>query len=174
MPTKPATVQEFMKSLPDDRRSAIERVRKVILDNLPAGYQEGMGMGMLMYSVPLSVCPDTYNGQPLCYAALSSHKTSMSVHLMPLYGDKKAEKDFRSRFKERGKRLDMGKSCVRFKDADDLPLDVIGKVIASYPVEKWVSVYRASRTPARARPAKGARGTRAAAAKARRRPGKRS
>lgn len=174
MATKPATVDEFMDSIPADRRSAMERVRKVILDNLPKGYQESLGMGMLMYSVPLSVLPDTYNGHPLCYAALSSHKSYMSVHLMPLYGDKNAEQRFRSQFKARGKKLDMGKACVHFKAADDLPLDVIGDVIASHPMEKWVSVYRASRTPARTRAKTTARGTRGGGATARPRPGKRS
>ena len=174
MASKPATVEEFMNSLPEDRRSSIERVRKVIVDNLPQGYQESMGMGMLMYSVPLSVCPDTYNGQPLCYAALSSHKSYMSVHLMQLYGDKKAEERFRSEFKARGKKLDMGKACVHFKAADDLPLDVIGDVIASISVEKWISVYRASRKPGRTQAKTAGRGTRGEGARARSGPGKRS
>src|SRR5262245_26607928 len=173
MPGKPATVHEFMSSLSEDRRSSIEKVRRVILDNLPKGYEEGMGMGMLMYSVPLSVCPETYNGHPLLYAALSSRKSYMSVHLMPLYGDKKAEERFRFEFKERGKKLDMGKACVHFKVADDLPLDVIGGVIASYPMEKWVRVYQASRTPGRSRAKTAARGTRGKGAKARPRPGRR-
>ncbi|HEY7496941.1 MAG TPA: DUF1801 domain-containing protein [Vicinamibacterales bacterium] len=174
MPTRPTTVQEFMNSLSDDRRSAIETVRKVIVDNLPRGYEESMGMGMLMYSVPLSVCPDTYNGHPLCYAALSSHKSYMSIHLMPLYADKKAEQRFRSQFKASGKKLDMGKACVHFKAADDLPLDVIGGVIASIPMDKWVSVYRSSRKPASSRAKSAARGTRAAKARARPRAEKRS
>ena len=173
MPSKPTTVQEFMDSIPEDRRAAMEQVRKVIVDNLPKGYQEGMGLGMIMYSVPLSVLPDTYNGQPLCYAALSSHKSYMSVHLMALYGDKQAEQRFRSQFKERGKKLDMGKACVHFKAADDLPLDVIGEVIASHPLERWVSVYRSSRASSRTQAKTGVRGTRGARAKARPRAGKR-
>jgi hypothetical protein len=173
MANTPATVQEFMDSLPEDRRSSIETVRKVIVDNLPKGYEETMGMGMLVYAVPLSICPDTDNGQPLWYAALSSRKSYMSIHLMPLYADKKAEARFRSDFKARGKKLDMGKACVHFKAADDLPLDVIGGVIASIPVEKWVSVYRSSRKPASSRAKSSGRGTRGAAAKGRRRAEKR-
>jgi hypothetical protein len=92
----------------------------------------------------------------------------MTVHLMPLYGDKKAEAWFRAEFKARGKKLDMGKACVRFKSIDDLPLDVIGDLVAKYPIDDWVRMYRQSRTKApaaRATPA--ARGTRAAAARAR-------
>ena len=173
MVTKSATVKDYMAGLPDDRRSAIEKVRKVIVDNLPRGYEEGTGMGMLMYSVPLSVLPKTYNGQPLCYAALASQKNYMSVHLMPLYGDKKTEAWFRGEFEARGKKLDMGKSCVRFKRVDDLPLDLIGEVIRKYPMAQWVSLYEQSRASARAtrtKPAAG--GTRAAGAKARSRPGK--
>jgi Domain of unknown function (DU1801) len=173
MGTKPTTVKDFMAGLPEDRRLAIEKVRKAIVDNLPTGYEEGLGMGMLMYSVPLSVLPKTYNGQPLCYAALASHKNYMSLHLMPLYGDRKTEAWFRSEFKARGKKLDMGKSCVRFNSVDDLPLDLIGEVIRKYPMAQWVSLYEQSRASARSsREAPAARGTRAAAATARPRPGR--
>jgi hypothetical protein len=148
MASKPGTVKEFLNTLPADRRTDIEAVRKVILENLPPGYEESAGSGMLLYSVPLSACPDTYNGQPLSYAALSSRKGYMTLHLMPLYGNESAEQRLRRRFEERGKKLDMGKACVRFKAVDDLPLDVIGEVIASHPVDKWIGVYRASREPA--------------------------
>jgi hypothetical protein len=173
MASKPTTVKEYLARLPDDRRAAMEQVRRVIVDNLPSGYQEGTALGMLMYSVPLSVLPNTYNGQPLCYAALASQKGHMSVHLMPLYGDKKTEAWFRGEFKKRGKKLDMGKSCVRFKRVDDLPLDLIADVIRKFPMAQWVSLYeqsRASVRPARKKP--GARGTRAARATARPRPGR--
>ncbi|HET7218164.1 MAG TPA: DUF1801 domain-containing protein [Vicinamibacterales bacterium] len=173
MASKPTTVKEYLASLPNDRRAAMEQVRKVIVDNLPKGYEEGTALGMLMYSVPLSVLPNTYNGQPLCYAALASQKNYMSVHLMPLYGDKKTEAWFRSEFKARGKKLDMGKSCVRFKNVDDLPLDLIGDVIRKFPMAQWVSLYEQSRASARpARKKSGAGGTRAAKATARPRPGR--
>jgi hypothetical protein len=169
MVTKTTTVRDFLESLPDERRADIERVRKVILDNLPKGYEELVGMGMLMYSVPLARFPDTYNGQPLCYAALASQKNYMSVYLMSVYGDKKTELWFRARFKDAGKKLDMGKSCVRFKTADDLPLDVIGETIAKVPVDTWVSLYQQARKTVKgSRPGRAAAGTRAAAAKARR------
>jgi hypothetical protein len=161
-----STPKQYLDSLPQDRRDAIQKVRKVILDNLPTGYEELVGGGMLMYSVPLSRLPNTYNGQPLCYAALASQKQYMAVYLMNIYGDKKTLGWFRARFKEAGKKLDMGKSCVRFKRVDDLPLDVIGEAIAKVPLERWVSLYEESRKKTRtSRPGRAARGTRAAAAK---------
>jgi hypothetical protein len=168
MTAKPGTVKDYLSSLPGDRRTAIEAVRRVILEHLPEGYEEATGAGMLTYQVPLAVLPDTYNGQPLWYVALGSTKGYMTVHLMPLYSDAAAQKAFRARFEASGKKLDMGKACVRFKSIDDLALDAIGDVVASFPVDAWVSVYRQSRTKApskKARPA--ARGTRAAGVRAR-------
>ena len=170
MPPKPTTAREYLASLPDDRREAIARMRKVVLDNLPTGYEESIGWGMLAYSVPLRVLPDTYNGQPLGYVAIGSQKNYMTVHLMPLYGDKSAEEWFRAEFKARGKKLKMGKACVRFTSIDDLPLDVIGAVVAKYPMKEWVRMYRQSRSkkPASRPPAtRAAGGTRAAARRAR-------
>jgi len=162
------TPAQYLGSLPPDRRGAIETVRRVILDHLPKGYEEIVGMGMLMYSVPLTVLSDTYNGHPLCYVALASQKNYMSIYLMSVYGDKPTEAWFRTQFEARGKKLDMGKSCVHFKTVDDLPLDLIGETVAKVPMEKWVSLYRQSRTKAKAsRPARSARGTRAARARAR-------
>jgi Domain of unknown function (DU1801) len=167
MPGKATTVKDYLDSLPRDRRSDIMKVRNVIVDNLPIGYQEAASMRMLTYSVPLSVCPDTYNGEPLCYAALASQKNYMAVYLMGVYGSKDTETWFRSSFKERGKKLDMGKSCVRFKTVEDLPLDVIGQAIARHSVEEWVSLYRLSRTKARtSRQTRVSRGTRAGATRA--------
>ena len=168
MPAKPTTPKDYLASLPDDRRAAITKMRKVILDRLPKGYEEHVAWGMLAYSVPLSVLPDTYNGEPLGYAAIGSQKNYMTVHLMPLYGDKNAEQWFRAEFKARGRKLDMGKACVRFKTIDDLPLDVIGDLIARYPMEEWVRMYRQSRTTvSRPRATAAGRGTRAAAKRAR-------
>ena len=167
-PAKPTTPKQYLAALSDDRRAAMTKLRQVILDHLPGGYQEGLASGMLNYSVPLSVCPDTYNGQPLAYVSLASQKNYMTVHLLPLYGDRETEGWFRDQFAKRGKKLDMGKACVRFKSLDDLPLDVIGAVVAKFPVDAWVNVYRQSRTKAPARTARrAARGTRAARARAR-------
>jgi hypothetical protein len=168
------TPSQYLASLPADRQVPITKVRQVILDNLPKGYEEYVLGGMLMYCVPLSRLPNTYNGHPLCYVALASQKNYMSVYLMSVYGDKKTEEWFRSRFKAAGKKLDMGKSCVRFGALDDLPLEVIGETVAKVPMETWVSLYEQSRKPAKASGStRGARDTRAGAAGARRSPGTR-
>jgi len=165
---KTTTVQDIVKEWPADRRAAMSKVRKVILDHLPKGYEETAAWGMLTYSVPLSVLADTYNGQPLGYVALGSQKNYMTLHLMPLYGDKTTEAWFRAEFTARGLKLDMGKACVRFKSLDDLPLDVIGEVVAKFPVDVWVRMYEQSRTrEPRPRATRAGRGTRAAAGRGR-------
>jgi hypothetical protein len=167
-PAKAATVTEIVKSWPAERREAMSTVRKTILAHLPKGYEETTTWGILTYAVPLSVLPDTYNGQPLGYVALGSQKNYMTLHLMPLYGDKKTEEWFRAQFKARGLKLDMGKACVRFKSLDDLPLDLVGAVVAKYPIDAWVRMYEQSRTKPRPGAAKrAAAGTRAARARAR-------
>lgn len=139
------TVKGFLAELPPDRKAAIEAVRAVILKNLPAGYEETAQWGMISYVVPLSRYPNTYNGQALAIASLASQKNYMSLYLMGVYGHKPTEEWFRKEFAASGKKLDMGKSCVRFKKLDDLPLDVIGKVIARVPVDAYLRVYESSR-----------------------------
>ena len=145
MKSRAKNVDEYLKELPADRREAIRAVRRVILKNLPKGYEEAMNWGAICYQVPLSVLPETYNGQPLCYAALASQKNYMSVYLMTVYGHKSLEKEFRERYKASGKKLDMGKSCVHFKKLDDLPLDLIGEIISRVPMDEYVRRYQASR-----------------------------
>jgi hypothetical protein len=110
----------------------------VILRNLPEGYEEGMGFGVIGYTIPVSVHSDTYNGQPLCYAGLAAQKNYCAVYLMGAYSDPKVDKALRDGFKKAGKKLDMGKSCIRFKSADDLPLDVIGRAVAALPPDAFI------------------------------------
>jgi hypothetical protein len=124
------TVTAYLASLPPDRRAALSKVRATIRKHLPRGFAEGMGYGMITYHVPLDVFPDTYNGQPLCVAALASQKQYMSVYLMGPYGDPATERWFKAEYARSGKKLDMGKSCLRFRSADDLALDVVGGCIA--------------------------------------------
>ena len=117
-------------------------VRELILANLPAGYQEGIQYGMIGYSVPHSIYPAGYHcdpTQPLPYAMLGSQKNHMAIHLCNVYGHKETQEWFLKAYKATGKRLDMGKSCVRFKKVADLPLEVIGQVIARTPVAKYVA-----------------------------------
>ena len=139
------SVEQYMVELPDDRRDAIETVRDVILENLPEGYVEEMNWGMITYSVPLETYPDTYNGQPLMYAALASQKNHMAVYLSGVYADEGRRDSFLDKYRETGKRLDMGKSCVRFRRIDDLPVDLIGETIAGIDVETFIEVYAAGR-----------------------------
>ena len=143
--SKATTVADYLAELPEERRKTISAVRAVVRKNLPKGYKESIGYGMICYSVPLSTYPDTCNGQPLCYAALAAQKNYCAIYLMNVYGDAPTAKAFRDGFKKAGKQLDMGKSCVRFKTADDLPLDVIGKTIAATPVKEFVEKHEKAR-----------------------------
>ena len=145
MQSSAKTVDEYLSELDAGRREAIAAVRGIILDNLPDGYEETMQFGMITYVVPFSVLADTYNGQPLMYAALASQKRHMAVYLTNVYADGSVERWFRERYLATGKRLDMGKSCVRFRKLDDLPLELVGEAIARTPIDEFVELYKASR-----------------------------
>lgn len=145
------TVQEYLAGLPEERRHAIETVRETILKQLPEGYREVMNWGMIAYEVPLAAYPDTYNGQPLMYAALASQKNHMAVYLSGIYADDEAREAFEKAYRATGKRYDVGKSCVRFRRLDDLPLEVIGDAIAMLPLDDFVQSYEAGREAARGR-----------------------
>jgi hypothetical protein len=144
-----ATPDEYVASLPPGRREAIAAVRDVIRRNLPDGFEEGMQFGMIGYYVPLERFPDTYNGQPLGLAALASQKNHMALYLNDVYSDPASERRFRERYAASGKKLDMGKSCVRFTKLEALPLDVIGKTIAETDVESFLEHYREARGSSR-------------------------
>ena len=131
--------------MPEDRRAAISAVRQVVLENLPQGYEEMMQFGMIGYVIPLERYPVPYNGQALQYAALASQKNYMSLYLMNVYSDEAVERWFVDRYKDSGKRLDMGKACVRFKSLQDLPIDLVGEAIALTPVDRFIERYWMSR-----------------------------
>jgi uncharacterized protein YdhG (YjbR/CyaY superfamily) len=137
------TVEEYLASLSEDRRAALEAVRGKILENLPDGYDEVMNWGMITYEVPLETCPDTYNGKPLMYAALGSQKDHMAVYLTGIYMDEGAREEFEARYRDTGKRMDMGKSCVRFRKLEDLPLPLIGEAIGQIPADEFVERVKA-------------------------------
>jgi hypothetical protein len=140
-----ATVDEYLRDLIDERRAAIEAVRAVILANLPEGFVEGMQYGMIGYFIPLERYPDTYNGQPLGVCALANQKRHMALYLMGIYADDAEASWFKERWRESGKRLDMGRSCVRFRKLDDVPLDVVGAAIARTSVADFIAAYERSR-----------------------------
>jgi hypothetical protein len=142
MQSKAATVAQYLAELPADRRTAIEAVRQVILKNLDKDYEEGMQYGMIGYYVPHRVFPAGYHcdpKQPLPFAALASQKNHMAVYLMSVYGED--EELFRAAWAKTGKKLDMGKCCVRFKKLEDVPLPVIGDAIKRYPAKKFIEMY---------------------------------
>jgi uncharacterized protein YdhG (YjbR/CyaY superfamily) len=146
MRSEAASVHQYIAELPDDRRTAIETVRDTIVANLASGFEEAMNWGMITYQVPLETYPDTYNGNPLMYAALASQKNHMSVYLTAVYANDDSRESFLGKYRASGKRLDMGKSCVRFRTLDDLPVDLIGDSIASMDVDTFIGNYERSRT----------------------------
>ena len=137
------TVQEYLDALPPDRRATIGAVRSVVRKHLPKGYQEAIGMRMIVYIIPLSRFSETYNGHPLMIAALASQKNSCTLHLMGVYGDPRQRAALEDGFRRAGKKLDLGKACVRFKRAGDLALDTIAEVIAAVPPEVLIAQHEA-------------------------------
>lgn len=138
-------VAAFIAKLPVERRRELERVRRVVRAHLPAGYQETLAGRMIVYEVPPARYADTHHGRALWYAALASEKNYLSLHLMPVYGSPRLAQRLRDGFAAAGKRLDMGKACIRFRAADDLALDAVAEVVASTPLERWVAIAEAAR-----------------------------
>jgi hypothetical protein len=140
-------IDGYLARLPADRRDAIATVRAVINDHLPMGYEERVQYGMIAWCVPESVLPaaQVYNKQPLAYVALASQKSHMAVYMMGIYGDDKLRAWFEQAYKATGKKFDVGKSCVRFKSLDALPLEVLGDAVSRISVNKFVDGYHAVR-----------------------------
>ncbi|MFN0054908.1 MAG: DUF1801 domain-containing protein [Planctomycetales bacterium] len=144
MQSKATTVAQYLSELPEERRSVLSAVRKVILENLDADYEEGMQYGMIGYYVPHRVYPAGYHcnpAQPVPFACLASQKNHMSLYLMCVYLDSEQHPWFESAWKQTGKKLDMGKSCVRFKKLDDVALEVVGEAIRRNPVWAYLKRY---------------------------------
>lgn len=151
------TVEQYLDSLPEDRREAIAAVRRVVLKNLPKGYEEGMQYGMIGYFVPHSRYPAGYHcdpSQPVPFASIASQKNHMAIYMMCIYSDPAHLEWFVDAWKKSGNRLDMGKGCVRFRRLENVPLDVVGQAIRRVPVKKFLQHYEstlrgtASRKPA--------------------------
>jgi uncharacterized protein YdhG (YjbR/CyaY superfamily) len=143
-----STVTEYLAALPADRRAAISAVRNTINKNLPEGYEEGMQFGMIGWYVPLSVYPVGYGENkkvPLPLVALASQKSGIVLHFLCFYGHPTLSTWFTDEYKKSGKKLDMGKGCVRFNKLEDLALDVVGRTIARVPVEEHIANYQAAR-----------------------------
>jgi len=143
------TVTEYLAALPADRAAELRLVRAAIRNALPKGYEEAVAGKVIAYQVPLAVYPDTYNKQPLWLAALGAPKTTLTLHLMPVYGSPVLLRQLQDGFRAAGKRLDIGKACIHFKRADDLALECISEIVAGMPVSKWVAIARSAVHPSR-------------------------
>lgn len=149
MQSKATTVEAYLAELPSDRRAALEEVRKVIRKNLDKIYIENMSYGMIAYCVPHSVYPKGYHCDPkqaLPFAGLASQKNYMSVYLCT-YMAPSEDVWFHAAWKKTGKKLDMGKCCIRFKKVDDLALDVIGESIRRVPAKAFIALYEKTMLP---------------------------
>src|SRR5678815_1092636 len=158
MPARPMTVDAYLAALPADRRAALTTLRRVIQDNLDPAYTEGVQYGMIGWAVPHSLFPAGYHcdpKQPLPFAGMASQKHHMSLYLMCLYNNGERDSWFRQAWAKTGKKLDMGKACVRFKSVDDLALDVIGEAIRRVPARQYIADYEAALAGLKSRRTKG-------------------
>ena len=145
MQSKATTVEEYLKEIPADRQEAMTKLRKVILKNLPKGFKEVMGYGMMGYCVPHSIYPAGYHcnpKDPLPFAGMASQKNSINFYHMGIYADPKLLKWFTdAHAKASPKKLDMGKSCIRYKNPDDIPYKLLGELVSKITVDAWIEMY---------------------------------
>ncbi len=143
--SKTTSVEQYLADLQDDRREILTTVRAVILQNLSDGFEETMTWGMPTYEIPLNTFAETYNKKPLMYAAIAAQKNHNAIYLNAVNCDPEIDKMLREGYQAAGMTLNMGKSCIRFKKLEQVPLDVIGQVIASYDVDGFIENYRSIR-----------------------------
>lgn len=139
------TPEVYLESIPQERRPVIEQVRQIILDNLPKGYVEAVNWGMLSYEIPLEVFPNTYNKQPLSYAGLAAQKQKNSLYLMATYSSPEAYQSLLEAYAAKGIKPDLGKSCLRFLKAEDLPLEKVAELIRFKTPKEYIETYLQSR-----------------------------
>ena len=140
-----SSVEEYLAELPDDRAEVVEQVRELVLANLPDGVVETMNWGMIAYEVPLERYPDTYNGQPLMYAALAAQKRHYALYLHSVYSSEADAGRLQQAYDEAGMKLDVGRSCVRFKRLDQLLPEAIAAAVGAVTVEEFISRHEAAR-----------------------------
>jgi uncharacterized protein YdhG (YjbR/CyaY superfamily) len=143
--SKAATPEAYLDELPPERRALVAHVRDLVNANLPDAYVERMSWGMIGWELPLERYPSTYNGQPLVYAALAAQKNHTALYLNCIYASEERTQRLRDAYAAAGKKLDIGKSCLRFKRAEDLAEDVLAETIASVPVEDFIAEYERTR-----------------------------
>lgn len=149
MASDATTPQEYLDELATDRRAHVEPVYRLVREAMPDGYEETVAYGMITWQVPLATFPDTYNGQPLAYVGLAAQKKHNALYLMGLYPDSEAAEDFRRRWTEDGRKLDMGKSCLRFQDPADLRSDLLAETVAATPPARLVELHQQARSAKR-------------------------
>ena len=139
------TVEAYLDEMPAERREVVSAVRDLVNRHVPQGYVETMNWGMISWEIPLARYPVTYNKQPLGYVALAAQKNHYALYLMCAYADSQNEKGLRDAYAKAGRKLDLGKCCLRFKKLDDLLQEEVGRIIASMPVEAYIAHYEAGR-----------------------------
>lgn len=145
MRSKAQTVSQYLREVPDSQRDSVMRTRTVIKKNLNKGFVETMNWGMISYEVPLSAYPQTYNKQPLSFAGLAAQKNNISLYLMCIYQEPGLMQTLKDEFKKIGKKPDMGKSCIRFKNVDDVPIDAIGRIIKKVTLKQFIRTYEGAK-----------------------------
>jgi Domain of unknown function (DU1801) len=141
-----ATVEHYLAELKEPRRSEITVLLDLIRDNLPAGFIETMAWGMIVFQVPLEVSGPTYNDQPLAAVALASQKNHISFYLSAIYASKELTSEFQSRWANSGKRLDMGKSCVRFTSLEKADLETLAWAVSRFDPVRFSETYSSARS----------------------------
>jgi hypothetical protein len=148
MQSKATTVDAYLAELPEDRQKAIAKLRSVIKKNLPKGFKEAMGYGMMGWCVPHSIYPDGYHcnpKDPLPFMGLASQKNSINLYHMGIYADPKLLKWFQdAHAKASPKKLDMGKSCIRYKKPEDIPFELIGELASKITPQQWIEMYESA------------------------------
>lgn len=139
MKSSARTVEGYLRRLPEERRIVVSAVREVIRENIPAGYRETINWGAITWEVPLERHPEIRNGQPLCYVGLAAQKDHFAIYLMGAHQAPEHVRWLTAEFQKAGKKLDMGKSCLRFRKLDDLPLGVIGKAVARIRLKDFLA-----------------------------------
>jgi len=139
------TVTKYIDELPVERKLIVKKLRSAIRKNLSSGYKEVMEFGMICYVIPLTKYPNTYNKKPLVYCALASQKQYVSLYLSCVYVDKKTRIEFEDSYRKSGKKLNAGASCIRFKNMQEIPFDVVNKAIKKFSVKQFIDIYEKSR-----------------------------
>ena len=139
------TVEEYILELPEYRRETIKEIRELILENLPDGYEETMNWGMISYEIPLEKYPDTYNNQPLNYIGLAAQANHNALYLMSVYQDEELQEWLEEQFEKANKKMDMGRSCLRFHNVNDLPLDAIADIVSRHTPDEFIEAYEETR-----------------------------